>query len=145
MIIRHGIMNSLDRTRDFRERHSNEKKELAKALLKKGDYAHAFTEAYLSIFYSTRILLLGQKEDSDNINNILDLSHHYFAPYDWLSVNIREILGEGKKIRDSIKSDPGKSVPESEAKRFVESAEKIYNEIHSKSADRVIGTQTVSS
>jgi uncharacterized protein (UPF0332 family) len=128
-------MESIDKTRDFRERHSNEKKELAKAFLKKGDFEHAFEEAYLSIFYSTRLLLLDQTEDSDNINKILDLSYQYFAPYDWLSVNIRDVLHEGHKMCNTIISDQNNQeniFPQSEAERFVGYAEIIFNEIHAK-------------
>jgi uncharacterized protein (UPF0332 family) len=122
------IKESADRTLHFRIEQSHEKLMLSKQLIGKGEYSGAILQAYLSIFYSVRSLLLDTDNDSDDINKIIDLSKKYYQPSGWTNINIPSILEEGHaySIRNSNVDD---QAHKSDAERFVKSAEQLYNEI----------------
>jgi uncharacterized protein (UPF0332 family) len=122
-------MDSIEKIRQFRAEQSHEKMVLSRNLLQKGDYLNALIQAYLSIFYSVRLLLLDDSNDSDDFNRIIELSKRYYNPTGWISLNMSELLAEGRDLHNLTRSAYRINVSETEAEKFVVSSEKLYNEI----------------
>ncbi|MGL4369604.1 MAG: HEPN domain-containing protein, partial [Spirochaetota bacterium] len=91
-----------EKTREFRLRQSSEKIDIAKRLLSKGDCSNAVVQAYLSLFYSVRLLLLDKNEDSDDFEKIVELARKYFQPSGWLTVDAGTLLEKGRSYQDRI-------------------------------------------
>lgn len=115
--------------RQFRAEQSFEKLQLSKKFFSKGEYTNSLIQAFLSIFYSVRILLLEDGTDSDNFEKIVELSKRYYEPAGWGSIDISALLQEGHSIRSEIESASAPVIDQSEAKKFIDSAEKLYKEI----------------
>ena len=116
-----------EKTREFRLKQSSEKIDISKRLLQKGDCKNAVVQAYLSMFYSVRILLLEKNEDSDDFTKIVELARKYFQPSGWLSVDIGTILEKGRSYHDSMSNNCLEEISSDETKGFIETAEKIRN------------------
>jgi len=114
-----------EKTRQFRLKQSEEKIDIAKRLLSKGDYGNALAQAYLSIFYSVRVLLLEKGADSDDFEKIVSLSEEYFQPIGWLSRDISQLLEKGRTLHEQIERNNKNEVSIAEALSFIENAEKI--------------------
>jgi uncharacterized protein (UPF0332 family) len=116
---------TIEKIREFRLKQSEEKIAIAKRLFAKGDCRNAVVQAYLSIFYAARILLLEQGEDSDNFDKIVELSRKYFQPSGWLSVDIGTMLEQGRSYHEKIEKNCLGEVELTEVKQFIENADKI--------------------
>ena len=117
------------KVREFRLKQSSEKIDIAKRLLGKGDCGNAVVQAYLSLFYSVRLLLLDKNEDSDDFEKIVDLARKYFQPSGWLSVDAGTLLEKGRSYQDRMEQKCKDPVPDTEAKSFIDNAEKIRTTI----------------
>jgi len=118
-----------EKTREFRLKQSSEKIDISKRLLMKGDCKNAVVQAYLSLFYSVRLLLLDKNEDSDDFNRIVELARKYFQPSGWLSVDIGTMLEKGRDYHDSLTNNCLGDITQNETKGFIEAAEKIRESI----------------
>jgi uncharacterized protein (UPF0332 family) len=115
--------------RQFRAEQSFEKLQVAKRLFSKEDYTNSLIQAFLSIFYSVRILLLEDGKDSDDFVKIVDLSRKYYEPSGWIDFDIASLLEEGQTIRSEIESASPPKVTRAEAEKFIASADKLYSDL----------------
>ena len=116
---------TLEKTKEFRLKQSEEKIEIAKRLLSKGDCTQALVQAYQSIFYSVRVLLLEKGSDSDDFEKIVNLAREYFQPSGWLSLDIGTLLEKGRSIHEQMGNNSQSATSAAEAQSFVDNAQKI--------------------
>ena len=119
----------MDKIREFRLKQSEEKIGIAKHLLSKGDCKNAVVQAYLSIFYATRILLLDKGQDSDDFEKIVELSRAYFQPSGWLSMDIGSLLEQGRTYHDQMDKNCLGDISQDEVKKFIENAELVRERV----------------
>lgn len=120
---------TIEKTREFRLKQSDEKIGIAKKLFEKGDYGNAIVQAYLSIFYAARVVLLEKGQDSDDSEKIVTLSREYFQPSGWLSIDIAALLEKGRTYHDQLEKNCLGTIPKDEVKQFIDNAVKIQMEI----------------
>ncbi len=123
------MRDDLKKKLNFRIYQSREKLRLSYLMLKKGLYNDSMVFSYLSIFYSTRILLIGDADDSDDYNKIHDMIDEFYLPYGWISLDIIKILKETVAYRGKFESDSGSRAGVEEAENFYNKAEQVLNEI----------------
>ena len=112
-------MNNV-KVREFRLTQSQDKLAIAKKLYIKGDNTHALLQAYLSIFYSVRILLLDKDSDSDDFKRIIELSRSYLMPSGWMMVDIAALLEQGRNHQQLMASESKYMVHAEDAKKFID-------------------------
>lgn len=120
---------TIEKTREFRLKQSEEKIGIAKRLFDKGDYGNAIVQAYLSIFYSARVVLLEKGQDSDDSDKIVTLSREYFQPSGWLTMDITALLQKGHTYHAQLKKNCLGTISKEESKQFIDNAVAIQKEI----------------
>lgn len=116
---------TIEKIREFRLKQSEEKLAIARRLFDKGDCRNAVVQAYLSIFYSARILLLEQGHDSDDFEKIVELTRAYFQPSGWLSVDLGTLLEQGRSYHDKLETNCLGDIDQTEVKQFLDNAGKV--------------------
>ena len=120
---------TIEKIREFRLKQSEEKLAIARRLFDKGDCRNAVVQAYLSIFYSARILLLEQGHDSDDFEKIVELSRAFFQPSGWLSVDLGTLLEQGRLYHEKLERNCLGEIEQTEVKQFLENAGKVRDAV----------------
>jgi uncharacterized protein (UPF0332 family) len=118
----------IEQRRSFRQSQSREKLNLASIMLSKGDYNKSVIDAYLSLFYSVRILLVNNDTDTDDDKKILELIEKYYKPSGWTEIDIPSLLRTGRDLKERIEIS-GVGVTREDAERFYHSAAAVYESI----------------
>ena len=123
-----GMDPQIEQRRSFRQNQSREKLNLASIMLSKGDYNKSVIDAYLSLFYSVRILLVSNDSDTDDDKRILELVEKYYEPSGWTEIDIPALLRTGRELKERIEIS-GTGVTRADAERFYHSAAAVYDSI----------------
>ncbi len=122
-------MNSqIEQRRSFRQNQSREKLNLASIMLNKGDYNKSVIDAYLSLFYAVRLLLVNNDADTDDDRRILELVEKYYEPSGWTEIDIPSLLRAGRELKERIESSNAR-ITRADAEKFYHSAAAVYDTI----------------
>ncbi len=94
-------------------------------MIKKSHFNDSIIYSYLSLFYSVRLLLVEQDEDSDDYERINELMDAYYQPSGWTNLNIVQIIRETREFKNKVESQPGIMVSKADAERFNEKAAEV--------------------
>ena len=118
----------IDSNKDFRVEQSKEKLRLSSLMINKGLNRESLIFSYLSMFYSIRLLLIDNNDDSDNYNKIFELITKYFEPTGWTSINILDVIDETKILQDSENKRTDTIITKEDAYTFLEKAKSLNDE-----------------